>query len=503
MSSSQYVTFYLKEDLYAVPVESVREILRLPPVTPLPLAPAYVEGLANLRGEILPVVDLRSRLGMERLAGEERKVLVLDRGGKPLGVVVDRTDQVLRIEEDRVERGGCEEAGRFVAGVIRHEGALLMLLDVPRILEGKKDDGSSGGTEGRIRLPEEERILEAQVQVVVLELGEQAFAFPIENVREIVRYAEPTAIPEALPWVRGIFELRGKILTVLDLRARLGIEAVPPDEFTKILVLASEGRQAGFVVDRVREVLRLPQSRVVPPPGLVKRANEGIRGIIERDRETLLLLDGEVLLPREGGGEEVFSGQEILSEEDRRTLVVFTLEGQEYGVPIEGIREIGRVGEVTRIPGAPAFVEGISNLRGEVLPVIDLRRKFGMGTGERDFRTRILVAEEGGRTSGFVVDSVIGVERTLASLVRPALMESSGGEGAEFLAGVVSPAPGRTILLLDLGKLLSEGDRSALDRAVSGGAESLPGTEISEAGTLPPVPAEGGSVERRRLKRSR
>ena len=142
-------------------------------------------------------------------------------------------------------------------------------------------------------------------------------------------------------------------------------------------------------------------------------------------------------------------------------LVTFTLGEEEFGVDILRVQEIIRMMPVTRVPAAPAFVEGIINLRGKVIPVIDMRARFGLRAGAADERTRIMVVEMGGRVAGFIVDSVSQVLRLPASTVEapPAVIE---GGGSDFIRGV-GKLEGRLLLLLDLDLLLGESEKAVLD----------------------------------------
>jgi len=173
--------------------------------------------------------------------------------------------------------------------------------------------------------------------------------------------------------------------------------------------------------------------------------------------------------------------------------VVFVVDGQEYGVPIDRIREINRIAGVTRIPRSPAYVEGIMNLRGEVLPVVSLRKKFDLRAAERDEQSRVLVSERDGGVTGFIVDSVVGVERAPASRILPPPLEAGELSGARsFVEGVANLEGDRIVLLLDLGGVLSEREKAALER-IAEGARTRPG---EEGGALPSDPP-------RRLKRTR
>jgi len=140
-------------------------------------------------------------------------------------------------------------------------------------------------------------------------------------------------------------------------------------------------------------------------------------------------------------------------------LVSFTLGEEEYAVDILKVREIIRVPNITRVPRAPEFVEGVINLRGKVIPVIDLRKRFGLSAGDYTKGTRIIVLELE-RTIGMVVDGVSQVLRLGAESVEPPPPIVSG-ISSEYLKGV-GKVDDRLIILLDVDKILDAGESSRL-----------------------------------------
>lgn len=141
-------------------------------------------------------------------------------------------------------------------------------------------------------------------------------------------------------------------------------------------------------------------------------------------------------------------------------LVTFHVAREEFAVDILDVREINRMMDITRVPHAPDFVEGVINLRGQVIPVVDLRKRFGLEPGERDKNTRIVVVELGSKVVGFLVDSVSEVLRVPKSLVEPPPALASGVE-ADYIRGVVK-LEDRLLVLLDLHRLLNRGEAREL-----------------------------------------
>jgi purine-binding chemotaxis protein CheW len=134
-------------------------------------------------------------------------------------------------------------------------------------------------------------------------LGEETFALPVSHVREVVRVENLTRVPHAPFPVRGITTLRGQIVTVVDLRQRLGLPAVELAPESRILVTASRGRTLGLLVDRARHVVRIFPSKVqVPPDDVMSEQSEYLAGVYEDGETLLILLDlDQVLLVKELG----------------------------------------------------------------------------------------------------------------------------------------------------------------------------------------------------------
>jgi purine-binding chemotaxis protein CheW len=148
------------------------------------------------------------------------------------------------------------------------------------------------------------------------------------------------------------------------------------------------------------------------------------------------------------------------SGNELQQLVSFKIGDEEFGVDILQVQEINRMLEVTRVPNAPEFVDGVINLRGKVIPIIALRRRFGMERKENDKNTRIVVVELDGKIVGFVVDAVREVLRIPKSVTEPP-PPIVAGIGAEYIRAV-GKLEGRLLILLDLKGVLSEGEKEEI-----------------------------------------
>ena len=139
-------------------------------------------------------------------------------------------------------------------------------------------------------------------------------------------------------------------------------------------------------------------------------------------------------------------------------LVSFNLEKEEYGINVLMVREIIRMLNITRVPNTPHYVEGVINLRGKVIPIISLRRKFDLEEAEYDKRTRIMVMEVVGELMGFIVDEVSEVIRISEREIQPPPPVVASGIEQECMAGVINQAD-RLLVLLDLEKMFSDDEK--------------------------------------------
>jgi purine-binding chemotaxis protein CheW len=156
-------------------------------------------------------------------------------------------------------------------------------------------------------------------------------------------------------------------------------------------------------------------------------------------------------------------------------LVVASLTGEEYGIPIMQVQEIIKYPEITHIPNMPAFVDGVINLRGKIVPIIDLHKRFDLGTKVKTEDTRIVVSSLGGQAVGLVVDAVSEVIRVNKDSIEP-IPPAISRVGTEYLDGVCK-TDNRLVILLNLEMILTDLERNSLaqlsaEKANAGNCES-------------------------------
>lgn len=494
--NSDYVTFVMQGESYAFPMARVQEIIRMPDVVRLPLGPPSLEGLANLRGRILPVVNLRRCCGLPVVAHDEAtRVIVVD-AGATIGFVVDRVSSVTSVTPDRVE--SVDSIRRTVDSaalqqIVKSGGdeEMTKVLDVVRLvttefagLAGRAArSAASAGLVARETGEVAEDDSDDTLELVSFAVDGQEYALPIDQVQEIVQAPEAVShVPNAGPRVLGVMDLRGRLLPVVSLRSIFKMPVTDLQPQNRIVVVSLDGGIVGVVMDTVREVLRVPQDLVADLPDFMARSGRSTEvdsvcrldsgkrlvSVLSVDkmfssealREQLAGIDTGDASPDEEVG--VAAGVADEHDGDDELLVVFRLDDEEYCVDIDAVQEIIRVPEaLIRVPKTLDFVEGLVNLRGAVLPVVDLRTRLGIDRAERDERQRIVVLIIDGLRTGFIVDSVAEVLRVSRSALEPAPELSE--EQARLVSQVANLAETqRMLMLLEPDHLLAADQVSAL-----------------------------------------
>jgi purine-binding chemotaxis protein CheW len=498
----QFVTFEVGSEVFAVEMAPVQEIIRLPQTVRVPLAPPMLNGLANLRGRVLPIVSLRHIFGLEDVAHDDATRAVVIRRGGSLGFVVDRVSSVVTVEPGRIESaaslGGTVRTA-LVKGIIKNIAghAMVMVIDFAALIDQEfanlrhAVEQFEAGAElsGAAAIEDEEE--DDLLQLVSFEVASQEYAVPIGFVQEIVQVpAEVARMPRTDSHVLGLMNLRDRLLPLVSLRSLFRLPGIALEESHRVVVVTLGTSSVGVVMDRVNEVLRVHAHESDPMPALLARGAQlkDISSICRLDggKRLVSVIDPEVLFANPGVREAMASveqelqGVDMNSNEagdagetgddeldDELQVVVFRLAAEEFGVPIHSVQEIVRLPEtLTHVPQAPSFVEGVINLRGAVLPVIDQRRRFGLASCERSDRQRIMVYLLDGQRTGFIVDSVAEVLKLPHATIEtsPKLSEAQ----AKLIRRVANlPKAGRIIMLIEPEDLLARAEVDALSEAAA------------------------------------
>lgn len=134
MASEQVVVFQLAKEEYAIPISQVKEIIRYSSATKLPNMPGYVEGIINLRGKVLPVIDLAGKFALLTKKNPDKQALIVEMAGQEMGLVVDAVTEVMHIDETAMESAiGLAQSNEFIRAIGKVADRLLLILDLSKL----------------------------------------------------------------------------------------------------------------------------------------------------------------------------------------------------------------------------------------------------------------------------------------------------------------------------------------------------------------------------------
>ena len=483
LADQSFLTFKSEGRFYALPAASVAEVVRIPPLARVPQAPRSLMGLINLRGSVVPVASVRALLGREGATTTPASRLIVLDGASPVALAVDEVANLVRIAPEKVKTAEADvasESGEYLRGVFEDSSHVTKILDIQELL--RRAFAQIAPKRQAIAAivgasPQRQVAVEtARSRLVTFEVAGQEYAFPLDVVREIVTTPDDlTFVPGSDDAVRGVMPYRDGLLPLLSLRRLLGLPSTVLSR-EKVLVAAIGDLVIGFVADRTRAVLSVEPDRIESaPPVLAARAGgeAQIKEIYRAGNGRLVSILAPERLFREEVMQKLVHGKTTMkakvdeggrtSETDELRFVVFRLDDNEFALPIDAVDEVARVpDQITRLPKTPKFLEGVVNLRGEVLPVIDQRRRFEMQPTTASGHRRLVVVRTERHRAGLIVDSVLEVLRCTPDLIKPS--PDLTGEALGLVNSVINlEASGRIVLLLDPSELLTRAERGLLD----------------------------------------
>ena len=498
----QLVSFIIDTEKYSFPIDIVQEIVKFFNYTIVPGAHETVKGIMNLRGNVLPLINLRKRLGFkEKPFDKDTRIIVIIAKGLPTGIIVDKLDEVLNVTADEIEPppNSSSDDQELLKGIAKVNGGekIVMVLDENKIIPDKNvynntlelKNSSKSEIRGKVKQLEPEKL------IISFKLEKEEFAMDIMNVQEILRLRDITDVPKSPDFLLGIMKLRENIIPVIDIKALLGLKydtgenlfkekfSNEPDfydetDMRRIVVLNIGGIVAAILVDAVFEVLRISEKLIEPfPHSGEKDRYQYAKGVCKLDNgnRLLTLISLSETLSKESIdflhgtiGEQESEIKDVLKKDGMGKeieLVCFDLGGEEYGINIMEVREIIRFHSITAVPNSPDYVAGIVNLRGNVLPVIDLRIRFDKKIVEWNEENRIVVVEMGNRLTGLIVDDVNDVITISEKQIEYAKSVMKSDEADELIKGICKLDNGEKILiLLDVNAVLKQEEIEKLNQ---------------------------------------
>ncbi|MBI4790246.1 MAG: chemotaxis protein CheW [Chloroflexi bacterium] len=318
-ASLPLVVFRLQDQEFALPIVEVTQLLRMVALTPVPDAPPWLAGIINLRGRVVQVMDLRTRLGFtSRPPNLDHRIMVVENGDSILGLIVDAISDVRTIPGEWIETSDPSSAiTNLVTSVARFDDRLIAILNLDTLLSNAQefllstsqeelagpfaeDDQDQSAVQsiltGRARAlatASKTETASDDMTVVVLRVGKEKYGVAMRFVSEVRPLDQVTLLPGAPGFYAGLVNLRGRIYGVLDLRRYLGLAEGEPVAKAKLVLVAAGGIEMGLRVDDVLGAQRATLSQFQP---LLAEASDRPGVVTGVTPDLLSMLDLEALL---------------------------------------------------------------------------------------------------------------------------------------------------------------------------------------------------------------
>lgn len=474
-----YAFFILDNREFGIKVEHVREtIIHGTEFTRMPCSMDALAGLINLRGAIIPIINLRTRFHIDTPPPSTEYRIAITRFNDYLfGLIFDEISEVVRIKQDAINFVETSEPdpGFCNQGVISLDNGkrIVQLLDLERLFN-KYNLPKIDNTHDEMRM-----VFRPRKQDITFMLDGQEYAIEVSAIREIIK---PPKIRRKIlvdPSIKGVIDLRSELINIVDLRKYF---QAPEQEITaesRIIILQDEPG-CGILVDAVKEVIHYEDDRLLTMP-VFEAGQEKFAGIIAPypgrniiklvpgqlfDRALLTQLQGNTELHAEKSEKKSDSAKqqdEHCADIANRVLISFRL-GGDYAFDITLYREIINYPEgIVRLPGRQSYHEGILTLRNRAIPIVNLRRYYGMDDYANIMSSKIIILNLQEKSIGIVVDDILEIVKPDRMIVEriPNLAIAKGEpdtvnhvhEGYRFKS---LTGEEKSLLIYDVEKLISD-----------------------------------------------
>lgn len=296
-----FLSFKLGEVTYVIDTTQMQEIIELQDISPVPNAPLFIDGVINLRGKIVPILNLSKRIGTPSAQITKRKILILKTGKTPTGIIVDSIERIHRQETIEIEDiptiASTSANVDFIKGVIKKEDKILMLLDLEKVLGAEEKSILDLELKEDLALSVRPYDDATYLQVIGFTLSGLVHAIEMEKVQRIIRPPAITHLPSTPQFIKGVINLRGEVVIVIDIRSFLGIPLSEDTTSCRIIIIKINNKTCGVGVDSILQVVKIPQDIIQPPLSTLDyQSQDFIKGEFLHGDKLFTLLDLKKIL---------------------------------------------------------------------------------------------------------------------------------------------------------------------------------------------------------------
>lgn len=413
-------------------------------IQPLPGAMSYLEGLMHLRDDAIPVINMKRRLGLPvtEYTGDAR-VAVVSVSQTRLGLLFDDIRDVFVVDsEDIAPVPAVFQASEgIISNLIKLEQGrrTMELLDLKRLLGDDVEVAQMRQPEMDVK-PSHALARQTCFRFVIFSSLGQKYGVPVERVQEITFLSEIDDIFKN-DAIEGSVELRGQSIPVLNASKLLQTQPQnhQADENNRVLIINAESFQYGMIVDHIHEIIAITEDDILDLPC---KGHDTVNGIYQRqDGSNIILLQVDTLI--ETQARELKSVARLKSTQEKENkdegqlqsrhlitadcYLVFSI-GRNFAIELNDVQEIIETRDLMTLPASTGFDRRVLNLRGRVVPVINLHTFYGF-TEESAFKDKkLIIAKNRERTVALEVDRILTIYKQVQYSRTPSLNPQLSGK---------------------------------------------------------------------------
>lgn len=439
--------------LYGLNTHNVEHILRVIPMTPVPLAPKAVIGLCAIEGSIVSILDLSLLLQEPELIDTtlpSARLITVHTKEMLYSVLTQEVINNITVKQDDIEYiTDSEKHNDGVVAMYKYKGTIVQVLQIETLIDRiVLDDFSLKDVKNRTEnFGNKEELNTKSRRYLLFGMGDESYGLEVSRIREVINMPkEFTSIADSAPEMIGMMTLREELIAVADLRTIYELSPTTSEE-NRIIIIQSEGKVMGAIVDNIIDIVDFPVAKIDNMPSNFK--DDKIVGIANINDELVSLINIKIIdkvIQNELRIESNQDSKQVSSEEVTTEVVTFSLDVNEYAFKTEEVIEIIDAFEVTDIPDMPEMVEGVTNIRGRVIPIVKLYEKLELREIESDHK-KLIVCQLNNSPVGIVVDKVTNVKNMENSLF---IVE----EESPYFTHVIKEKEG-VVLMINLSEIFS------------------------------------------------
>ena len=474
---NEFLIFKIKDFLFCIPAFEVDEIIKPIEITKVPKTPDYFEGIINLRGDVISIINSGIRLNLDRVSiSEESRFIIFEIHGVKSGIVVDKVETVvelnklLNVDFTKYDNSVFQ---KYIADVCifpeKRENEIFLINIEKVIIDSDyfKKNGIKSNLHKKLSSNSKntnEYKVENKIPYLYFELKKDYYCIKINSAEEVLNFPEITSAPDLPEFIIGMFFWRDILIPVIDINKRLAFDKV--DSSVSMLVVQIEGFYCGIPLPNYPEMIYLDEHKIKPPPkNKNKNKLQSISGVFSinfnsKNNMFLVLDTKELFYSSELDSLKTFGNTQKI-ENSVTTLnelvshLIFKTGCEYFALPLMEIEEILGQLKVIKVPDAPIFVEGIVNIRGEILCMIDLNKRLGINTGKNNTSSLNIVLTIKNIKTVLQVDEIIGIWHSSDNEIQNP-PENITDEGISFIKGVLrDKIHNRMLIILNHQELLS------------------------------------------------